>query len=347
MKNNNSITQLNANTKSTSKLNYFIHEITTFIQRYTITNNYETSDNLLITFNDIHLLLQRTLKVYDSLSSFNDNSFLIETHLNFMTRIFKKGIQLLNITINDSKQLKANSSLNSSTNLKQRSINNDNKRKEIEERYKKDHSYHVKYQKTLTKKTQISNSNNSTVNISNISYSNLLINSVSSKDSNVFATGKLFTSSLKHKNRNGGIITQLNQINQQQQQQQKKRCKSMSRNEKEIVVTTMAVSEHSINNESNIKGIRSYSRDVLKETPFKAKSMNSKVVNLCTINGKRNVKKNTESEMVGKDIIFTYMNSKPSKCAHMLLEKGYDIIRKFERDGSLEDRNRRKWKSVH
>ena len=121
----------------------------------------------------------------------------------------------------------------------------------------------------------------------------------------------------------------------------------MSRNEKEVAVTTMAVSEHSINNESNIKGVRSYSRDILKETSVRAKSMNSKVVNLCGINGKRNVKKKTESEIGGKDVIFKYINSKPSKCARVLLEKGYDVIRKFERDGSLGERNQRRWKSVY
>jgi hypothetical protein len=133
MNNNNSTTQL-------TKLNSFVHEITTFKHKYTISYNYELSDNLLITFNDINLLLQRTLKVHDFLSSLNDSSFLIKNHLNF-------GIQLFNSTINDSKQLKANSLLSSSTNLKHHSINNENKRKLIEERYKKDNSYYVKYQK--------------------------------------------------------------------------------------------------------------------------------------------------------------------------------------------------------
>ena len=212
MKNNNSTTQLKANSRSTTKLNSFVQEMATFIQRYTITYNYEPSGGLLITFNDINLLLQRTLKVYDSFSSFNDNSFLIENHLNFMIRMFKKGIQLLNSTINDCKQLKANSLLNSSTILKQRSMNNNNKRKEIEERYKKGNSYCVKYQKTLSKKTQLSNSTNSTINLSNISGNNLSINSISP---NVFSSGKQFTLLLKHKNRNGGIK---NQISHHQQQ---------------------------------------------------------------------------------------------------------------------------------
>ena len=340
MFNNNPTTQLIANSNFTTKLNSFVHEITTFIQRYTITYNYELSDNFLITFNDINLLLKRTLKVYDSLFSLDHNSFLIENHLNFMTRMFKKGIQLLNSTINDSKQLKANSLLSSSVNIKNHSINNENKRKEIEERYKKDNSYYVKYQKTLSKKTKLSNSNNSTINLSNISYNNSLINSISS---NVFSSGKQFTSSLKHKNRNGGIINQISH----HQQLQKKRCKSMSRNEKKVVVTTMAVSEHSINNDSNIKEMGTYSRDISKNSSVRAKSMNSKVVNLCGINGRRNIRKKTRSEIGGKDIIFTYINSKPSKCAQMLLEKGYDIIKKFERDGSLGERNQRRWKSVY
>ena len=322
MKNNNIIIN-NTNIQEDTKcytVDTFINEINRFIQRFTTANNYDTTDSLLITFNDVSLLLKRTLNAYHALTtSFNDTSFLIETHFNFMNRLFKKGLTLTT-PVNDSKSTIKHLSSNS----KQITANNnDIKKREIAaERYKKENSYHVKYQKNFNKKMHLHNNNNNnnsncsnnnnSINISNISCSNILTNSICSKDLNSIVLSNTkhkeqFISTFKPANRSGGLISTIGQVNQQQQQQQvvkRKKCKSLSRNEKTKI---SGLTEHIGEGDTKKVKVRNGSVD----------DMISRVDG-----GKRRfggVSAHKMEDLYSKDVIFTCVNSKPTKIAQSIL----------------------------
>ena len=363
MKNNN--TNIQHDTHYT--VHMFINEINRFIQRFTIANNYDITDSLLITFNDVSLLLKRTLNAYHALTtSFNDTSFLIETHFNFMNRLFKKGLTLT-IPVNDSKSTIKPLSSNS----KQRTTNNDIKKRETAaERYKKENSYHVKYQKNLNKKMHLhtnnnnnnnSNCSNNSINISNISCSNILTNSICSKDLNSIVLSNTkhkeqFISTFKPANRSGGLISTIGQMNQQQQQQpqqqqvvKRKKCKSLSRNEK---MKISGLTEHIGDGEVKKVKVRNGSVDDMisggngGKRRFVSVGVH-KMECLWNLTGRVKDKKKIDGDIYSKDVIFTCVNSKPTKIAQSILEKGYDILQQFKRNNSSKDERHNRCKSVY
>lgn len=364
MKNNNIIiNNTNIQRDTHHIVDTFINEINRFIQRFIIANNYDTTDSLVLTFNDVSLLLKRTLNAYHALiTSFNDTSFLIETHFNFMNRLFKKGLTLT-IPVNDSKSTIKPLSSNS----KQRTTNNDTKKRETAaERYKKENSYHVKYQKNLNKKMHLNNNNNSncsnnSINISNISCSNILTNSICSKDLNSIVLSNTkhkeqFISTFKPANRSGGLISTIGQMNQQQQQQlqqqqvvKRKKCKSLSRNEKTKI---SGLTEHIGDGDVKKVKVRNGSVDdmISRGNGGKRRFVGvgaHKIECLWNLTGKNKDNKKIDGDIYSKDVIFTCVNSKPTKIAQSILEKGYDILQQFKRNNSSKDERHNRCKSVY
>ena len=344
MKNNNHINngcfKARDSTDHPTHVDMFIIEIDKFIHRFIVANCFEAHDHLSITFNDLTLLLKRTLNAVQALTTFNDNSFLIETHLNFMNRIFKKGIH----SANDSDNLlikqamhitNANiiEKLNQQFSKKKHQTKVELNKKEIFEQYKQEQSYHVKYQRNINRKTLSNHTNN-----------NVLTNSTSSKESRTSV--KRFTSAFRPTH-SGGLIKTLSQHNNNSNSNTQQSKNRISRN-KHYNCSVDHYSGNTIDNRFNLitpkntlTNRRNHSRNHNEQSPLRAKSTRSKVRNLCdTLDGHSSKRKITGEtyDVVKhsnhKEIIFTYNNSKPTKYAHSLIEKGYNLLQRFEKHNS-------------
>ena len=345
---------------TTTHVDMFIIEIDKFIHRFIVANCFEIHDHLHITFNDLTLLLKRTLNAVQALATFNDNSFLIETHLNFMNRIFKKGIQSTN---EDSDNVLIKQAMNiTNANIIERINQQISKKKyqnkvevnkkEIFEQYKQEQSYHVKYQRNINRKILNTNNINNNNNNHSNSNNNVLTNSTSSKGSRTSV--KRFTSTFRPTH-SGGLIKMLSQNNNNAQQSKNKISRNKYNN-----CSVDNNNGNTIDNRFNlitpkntVTNRRSHSRNHNDQSPLRAKSTRSKVKNLCdTIDGHSSKRKITTEtcDLVKhsdhKEIIFTYNNSKPTKYAHSLIEKGYNLLQRFERHNNSVDKTNKRCQSI-
>lgn len=358
---------------TTTHVDMFIIEIDKFIHRFIVANCFEIHDHLHITFNDLTLLLKRTLNAVQALATFNDNSFLIETHLNFMNRIFKKGIQSSNedsdnVLIKQAMHItNANiiERINQQISKKKYQNKVEVNKKEIFEQYKQEQSYHVKYQRNINRKilnagniNNNTNNSHSNCNNSNSHNNNVLTKSNSSKGSRTSV--QRFTSTFRPTH-SGGLIKMLSQNNNNNTQQSKnKNSRNKYLNCSVDNTTTNNNYGNTIDNrftlitpKNTVTSKRTHSRNHNEHSPLRAKSTRSKVKNLCdTIDGHSSKRKITGETCDAakhsdhKEIIFTYNNSKPTKYAHSLIEKGYNLLQRFERHNNSVDRTNKRCQSI-